>query len=498
MRSGNQARLGSTLPSRESAESGAPLPSRRELFSSLGNGFMGGALAYLLGRDLLSAQPLPADSGQAPDLKPRRPHFEPRAKSVIHLFMNGGHSQIDLFDPKPTLKKYEGQPPGRDLTNDVEQIASVGTLMPSPFEFQKRGRCGMEISEMLPFLSRKVDDIALVRSMFTKHFNHEPAIFLMQSGRTIVGRPSLGSWVVYGLGSENQNLPAYVVLDDPKMLPVNGLQNWQAGWLPPVYQGTRLKSEGSPLLNLQPKEEFPTPVLNMARSILSRLDRGHLHRHPGRPELQARITNYELAARMQIAASDALDLSQESPATHEMYGLNDEATASYGRRCLMARRLVERGVRMVQLYIEEQIWDQHSDLAGGLRYACGKTDKPVHALLTDLKQRGLWDSTLVVWGGEFGRLPLSQHPDKKAGRDHGPPGFSVWLAGAGIKGGTVYGATDELGHRAVENPVSVHDLHATILHLLGMNHRDLVYRREGRSERLTDEFPARVVKGILA
>ena len=434
MRPGDPTRLESNLPSRESAEAATPLPSRRELFSSLGNGFMGGALAYLLGRDLLSTPPLLADSRQVPDLKPRRPHYEPRAKSVIHLFMNGGPSQIDLFDPKPLLKKYEGQPPGRDLTNDVEQIASIGTLMPSPFEFKKRGQCGMELSELLPFLSRKVDDIALVRSMFTKHFNHEPAIFLMQSGRTIVGRPSLGSWVVYGLGSENQNLPAYVVLDDPKMLPVNGTQNWQSGWLPPIYQGTRLKSQGSPLLNLQPKEEFPGPVLNMARSILTRLDRGHLHRHPGQPELQARITNYELAARMQIAASDALDLSQESPATHEMYGLNDEATASYGRRCLMARRLVERGVRMVQLYIEEQIWDQHQNLTGGLRYACGKTDKPVHALLTDLKQRGLWDSTLVVWGGEFGRLPLSQHPDKAAGRDHGPPGFSVWLAGAGIKG----------------------------------------------------------------
>ncbi len=498
MNTGDQNKAPLTPLSQDSGETSLHLSSRRELFSSLGNGFFGGALAYLLGKDVLSSEPLLADTAQVADLKPRRPHFKPRARSVIHLFMNGGPSQIDLFDPKPMLKKYEGQPPGRDLANDVEQIASVGALMPSPFKFQQHGKSGMEISELLPFLSRKVDDIALVRSMFTTHFNHEPAIFLMQSGRTITGRPSLGAWVAYGLGSENQNLPAYVVLDDPKQLPVNGIQNWQSGWLPPIYQGTRLKSHGSPLLNLQPREEFPSPVLNLARSILKRLDQDHLLRHPSQPELQARITNYELAARMQISASDALDLSQESPATHEMYGLNDEATASYGRRCLMARRLVERGVRFVQLYIEEQIWDQHSNLEGGLRYACGKTDQPIHALLTDLKQRGLWDSTLVVWGGEFGRLPLSQHPDKEVGRDHGPPGFSVWLAGAGIKGGTVYGATDELGHRAVENPVSVHDLHATILHLLGMNHRDLVYRREGRNERLTDEFPARVVEGILA
>ena len=436
------------------------------------------------------------------NLKPKQPHFEPKTKAVIHLFMNGGPSQVDLFDPKPLLKKYEGQAPGRDLINDVEQISGLGTLMPSPFQFAKHGQSGIEISEMLPFLAQKVDDIALIRSMFTTHFNHEPAVFLMQSGRFLPSRPSLGAWVVYGLGSENQNLPAYVVLDDPKALPVNGIQNWQPGWLPPQYQGTRFRSQGSPILNLTPEREFPSPVLQAARSILDRMDSAHRSQRPGEPELDARIANYELAARMQMAATDALDLSRESPATLEMYGLNDELTASYGRRCLMARRLVERGVRFVQIYIEFQIWDHHSAIERRMHYTCGKTDKPVCALLTDLKQRGLLDSTLVVWGGEFGRLPLSQVKERGVkgleGRDHGPSGFSVWLAGGGVKGGTAYGATDDIGHRAVENPVSVHDFHATILHLLGINHRQLVYHRQGRNERLTDEFPAQVVKGILA
>ena len=357
----------------------------------------------------------------------------------------------------------------------------------------------MEVSELLPHLSRCADDVALIRSMYTTHFNHEPALFAMQTGRMMPGRPSLGAWVAYGLGSENSSLPAYVVLDDPKMLPVLGIQNWQAGWLPPVYQGTRMREQGSPLLNLKPSQEFPQPVLRLARSILEDLDQHHRSRRPGFPELEARIANYELAARLQLEASDALDLFQESVATQEMYGIDQEATAPYGRRCLMARRLVERGVRFVQLYIEQQIWDTHSELDRQLRYACLKTDQPVAALLTDLKRRGLLDTTLVIWAGEFGRPPLSQlRPGGNAGRDHGPAGFSVWLAGGGARGGTVYGATDELGHRAVESRVSVADFHATILHLLGMNHRDLAYRRHGRSERLTDEFRARVVHEILA
>lgn len=475
-------------------------PTRRDFFSRVGDGLHGAALASLLGSDLLGPQAAAAATGprRIYDLSPQEPHFEPRAKSVIQFFMNGGPSQVDLFDPKPALTKYEGQPPGRDLANDIEFINEAGGFMPSPYRFAKHGQSGMEVSEILPHLSKQVDDIAFVRSMFTTHFNHEPAIFIMQGGRQFSNRPALGSWIVYGLGSENQNLPAYVVLDDPKGLPVNHIQNWQAGWLPPVYQGTRVRSEGSPLLNLQPQEEYPAPVLDLARSLLARMDRRHRDARPGYPDLGARIMNYELAARMQLTASDALDVTQESEQTRAMYGLNDERTASYGKRCLMARRLVERGVRLVQIYIEGQIWDNHTDLDRELRYACGKTDQPIAALIQDLKRTGLFDETLLVWGGEFGRLPLAQSRDAGvSGRDHGPTGFTVWLAGAGVKGGTILGRTDEIGYKAVEDRVSVHDLHATILHLIGMDHRDLVYTHDGRNERLTDEFPARVVSEIL-
>jgi len=476
------------------------LGTRRTFFSRVGDGLYGAALAYLLGDELFSTNPaLAASPESVHDLRPREPHLQPKATSVIQFFMNGGPSQVDLFDPKPALEKYAGKPPGRDLANDIEFINEAGGFMPSPFKFAAQGKSGIEVSDAMPHLSQHIDDIALIRSMFTPHFNHEPSIFMMQSGRQFSNRPTLGSWVVYGLGSENQNLPAYVVLDDPKGLPVNHIQNWQSGWLPPVYQGTRVRAEGSPLLNLKAKEEFPPPVLNLARALLSRMDHEHRDQRPGQPDLGARITNYELAARMQLAASDALDLSQESPAVQELYGLNQEHTASYGRRCLMARRLIERGVRVVQLYIEGQIWDNHSDLIGGLKYACAKTDHPIAGLIQDLKQRGLFDSTLLVWGGEFGRLPLAQsRVGSDFGRDHGPTGFTVWLAGGGVKGGTVFGSTDDIGYKAVENRVSVHDFHATILHQLGMNHRELVYQRDGRKERLTDEFPARVVKEILA
>jgi hypothetical protein len=320
----------------------------------------------------------------------------------------------------------------------------------------------------------------------------------MHGGRILPTRPSLGAWIVYGLGAENQNLPAYVVLDDPKGPPINFIQNWQTGWLPAVYQGTRVRSEGSPILNLAAKQEYPSTIVDLSRSLLHRMDAAHREQHPGNVELEARIANYELAARMQIEATDALDLDKETDSTKEAYGMNEERTASYGKRCLMARRLIERGVRLVQIYIEGQIWDNHNKIRDGLDYACGKTDKPAAALVRDLKERGLLDSTLVVWGGEFGRLPIAQDPGPNAGRDHGPSGFSIWMAGGGVKAGTTYGATDDIGYRAAVDKVSVHDFHATVLHLLGMNHRDLVFEREGRQERITDEFPARVIDGILA
>ena len=468
--------------------------SRRDFFSRVGDGFHGAALAYLLGGDLFPPNPALAATSHRKvyDLRPRAPHFEPKAKAVIQLLMPGGPSQVDLFDPKPLLEKYAGQPPGRDLANDVLFADEAGGLMPSPFTFAKHGQSGMEISEIMPHLAKHVDDIALIRSMFTTNFTHGPATFLMLGGSVFPGRPTTGAWVVYGLGSENQNLPAYIALDEPGGS--TGIKNWQSGWLPPVYQGTRLRSEGSPMLNLNPREGLPREVRERERSLLARLAAAHRDQRPGQLDLDARIAAYELSARMQISATDVLDISQESPETQEMYGLNEETSASYGRRCLTARRLVERGVRFVQIHTKHGIWDNHSKLEKGLRYNCRQTDKPVSALLKDLKQRGLLDSTLIVWGGEFGRLPLSQAGD---GRDHGPTGFTVWMAGGGIKGGTVYGATDDVGYKAVENRVSVHDFHATILHLLGMDHEKLVYNHHGLDEKLTGQKPARVVKEIV-
>jgi hypothetical protein len=398
------------------------------------------------------------------------------------------------------LKKYAGTTPGQDLSSEVSSPDQAGGVLPSPYQFAPCGKSGIEISELLPHLRECVDDIALIRSMYGEHFNHVPALFLIQGGRILGNRPSMGAWVAYGLGSENQNLPAYVVLDDPKGLPVNGISNWQSAWLPPVFQGTRFRTDGPPVLNLNPRPELPGPLVEAERRLVRRMDEAHRLARPNQSELDGRIDGYELAARMQLEASSALDLAKEREVTREMYGLNDPLTSSYGKRCLMARRLVERGVRFVQLYIESQIWDAHSDLDKSLRYSCGKTDRPVAALLKDLKQRGLLDSTLVIWCGEFGRLPLSQTQDKSAGagRDHGPSGFSLWMAGGGVKPGVVYGATDELGHKAVDNRVSVHDFHATVLHLLGMNYRDLIFDRHGLKERLTDQFPARVVKELLS
>ncbi len=482
-------------------DAGRPLSARvtrRGFFSRISDGVHGAALATLLSDELFAASQAPHPT-VATDLRTRAPHFEPRAKSVIHLFMNGGPSQVDLFDPKPELKKYEGKQAPRDILTKIEFADEVGGLLPSPFEFKRHGECSMEVSELLPHFAGVVDDVTMIRSMWGESFNHEPSLFLMHSGRRMPGRPSLGSWVVYGLGSENQNLPGYVVLDDPKKLPVNGIQNWQSGWLPPVFQGTRVRSAGPPVLNLHPGEELASPLVNAERDLLRRLNHTHSEQRPWERDLQARIASYELAARMQLAAPDALDISQETEETKQMYGLNREETASYGTRCLMARRLVERGVRFVQIFIEYQIWDNHSNLEESLRYSCGKTDQPVAALINDLKRRGLLEDTLVIWGGEFGRMPLSQvGREGSAGRDHGPDGFSMWMAGGGVKRGHVHGATDEIGHKAVEGRVSVQDFHATLLHLLGLDFQKLTFERHGLEERLTDQYPARVVQDILA
>jgi hypothetical protein len=354
----------------------------------------------------------------------------------------------------------------------------------------------------MPHLAGVVDELAFIRSMWTTNLTHEPAIYLVQSGKMGPGRPVLGSWVVYGLGSENQDLPAYVVLDDPLGLPVNGVDNWHAGFLPPVFQGTRFRPSGSPILNLRPDRAQPEEVVGEERALLGRLDRLHRARRPGHPALDARIASFELAARMQLAATDALDISKESVAVREMYGVGQAPTDSYARRCLIARRLVERGVRFVQLYINAQIWDNHTALATDLKAACDRTDRPIAALIRDLKQRGLLDSTLVVWGGEFGRLPIAQLPTDRnaarAGRDHNKNAFCTWMAGGGVEGGTTYGATDDLGLAAVENRVSVPDWHATILHLLGLHHERLYVEDNGLKEKLTGVTEARVVRGIVA
>ena len=477
------------------------LLSRRDLFERVPGGIYAAALGSLLAKEssIFASEP-----SRAPftDLKPRTPHFPAKANSVIHLFMNGGPSQMDLFDPKPILDKQHGKPYVDKLAGEIEFIQSAGALMRSPFKFAQHGQCGAWISNAMPYLATVVDDIAFIKSMFTTNLTHEPAVYLVQTGKMGPGRPTLGSWVVYGLGSENQNLPAYVVLDDPRGLPVNGVENWQSGFLPPLFQGTRFRSTGSPVLNLRPEGERSEGVVKAERELLAKLDRMHKEAHPGQTTLDARIASYELAARMQLAATDALDLNQEPLALKEMYGIGREPTDSYGRRCLIARRLVERGVRFVQLYINSHIWDTHNNIAAELKSACDRTDRPIAALLRDLKQRGLLDSTLIVWGGEFGRLPIAQLPpdkdERKAGRDHNKNAFCTWMAGAGIKGGTTYGATDDLGFAAVEDRVSVPDWHATILHLLGLHHDELFVEQNGLKEKLTGVQEARVVKGILA
>ena len=467
----------------------------------MADGLYGAALTTLLSSDIYGALDHDDEGTRAVyDLTKRRPHFEPKAKSVIHLFMNGGPSQMDLFDPKPMLEKHHGEPYFDKVAADLTTPETAGGLMRSPFKFKQFGKAGTWVSDALPHFTEVVDEVALIRSMHTMHPNHEPALFAIQSGRIIPGRPSMGSWVVYGLGTENQSLPAYVVLDDPLGLPVNGTQNWQAGFLPPVYQGTRIRSTGSPILNLAPEVEAPSEVVQAGRDLLLRLDQIHKRKHPNQLQLDARIASYELAAKLQMEATDALDISKESKETLEMYGVGQEPTDSYARRCLMARRLIERGVRFVQLYINGQIWDNHSFLARDMKAAAARTDKPVAALIKDLKQRGLMKDTLVIWGGEFGRMPIAQMENglESAGRDHNPHAFTLWMAGAGIKSGTVLGSTDELGHQAIEDRVSVTDWHATILHLLGLDYQRLVFDQNGLKEKLTSVLEARVVDQILA
>ena len=406
------------------------------------------------------------------------------------------------FDPKDELNKRHGEDYFNKIAGEVEFPEAAGALMKSPFQFAQRGECGAWVSDVMPHFATQVDQVSLIRSMYSTNLTHEPALYKIHSGSEFIGRPSLGAWVSYGLGTENQNLPAYVVLDDPLGLPVNGIDNWTSGYLPPLYQGTRFRATGAPVLDLKPDFAEPESITHLERELIGRLDHLHQVERTERPQLAARISSYELAARMQLAASSALDLTQESAATLKMYGIGQPVTESYGRRCLIARRLIERGVRFVQLFINSQIWDNHSNIGTSLKEACDRTDQPVAALLADLKQRGLLDSTLVLWGGEMGRLPIAQLPgDKdpnKAGRDHNKNAICTWMAGGGIKGGFVLGKTDELGFAAVENRVSVEDWHATILHLLGLHHESLFIDRNGLKERLTGVTQPRIVTEVIA
>jgi hypothetical protein len=419
-----------------------------------------------------------------------------KAKAVISLFQHGGPSQMDLFDEKPALNKYSGKPyPGGNL--EVHFDKQAGNVLEAPYKFAKHGQCGMELSELLPHTGSIADEIALIRSMTTGSVDHESALRIIHTGKFLAGLPSMGSWILYGLGSMNENLPAYVVLSDPGGLPVDGERNWSSGFLPAVYQGTPFRSGDSPVFNLTTPARISPPARENQLAFLKQLNQRHAVKFPENTELTARIANFETAANMQSAVPEALDLSKESEETKKMYGLDNPTTEEYGRRCLIARRLVERGVRFVQLFLNGQPWDTHDKNAERLKGLCAKTDQPSAALVKDLKQRGLLDSTVVLWTGEFGRLPISQGKD---GRDHNRHAFSLWVAGGGFKRGLVYGATDEFGYAAVENVIPVHDFHATLLHTLGLDHRALTFQHEGRPTSLTDPdvTDAKVVKELLA
>jgi hypothetical protein len=474
--------------------------SRREFLSRNALGVGSVALAWMLRQDRLLATPPGKPRGPLSfDLKSKSGPLVPRARAMISLFMHGGPSHVDLLDPKPELRRRSGQDYSGEITFSFVDRASK-KLFGSPWKFHRRGQCGTEVSELLPHFASIVDDVCLVRSMHTDINGHEPSIWSMHTGRAQPGRPHVGSWLTYGLGTESQSLPAYLVLTDPGGLPVDGVRNWSNGWMPPLFQGTVIRPTEPRILNLDPPTHLKGDLQEQNLAFLKQLNRDHAQRHPGEADLEARIASYELAARMQSAAKEALDISGESEATRQLYGLDDPVTREYGTRCLIARRLVERGVRFVQIFINGQIWDNHEGIVKNLATCCAKTDKPSAALVKDLKARGLLDSTVVHWGGEIGRLPVTENhgAPEKAGRDHNGQGFSSWFAGGGFRGGMTYGETDEFGHKAVVNPVSAHDYHATLLHLFGLDHEQLVYHYNGQEQRLTDAKPCRVVKDLIA
>ncbi len=448
---------------------------RRDFLKKAGAGFGMMGLAGLLQDDGLLAGGIES-AGTLDPMTPRLPHYPAKAKAIIWLFMEGAPSSVDLFDPKPELTKRDGQRISIDVFN-----GNPGPLMKSPFSFKQYGQSGAWVCEKYPNVAKHVDDFAFIKSLYSESNDHVPALYQINTGIPRPGFPSAGAWITYGLGSESQNLPGYVVLGNTQGVK-GGPLNWSAGFLPTSYQGTLFRSSGAPILNLNRPEHVTREDQRAQLDFMKAINSGHLEQHEAEPDLLARIQSFELAYRMQMEASDLTDFSGESKETRELYGLDQEHSKSVGTKCLMARRLIERGVRFVQVYSDGE-WDAHSDLKGNHSQHCAATDVPIHGLLTDLKRRGLMDSTLVVWGGEFGRMPVSQG---NGGRDHNPNGFMAWMTGAGIKGGTSYGETDEIGYKAVIDRTSVHDLHATMLHLLGMNHEKLTYFHNGRSYRLTD------------
>jgi hypothetical protein len=459
--------------------------SRRDFLFRAGGGFGGLALSWLLVRDgFAAAKELPGKA--ANPLAAKKPHFRAKAKSVIFMFMVGGPSPVDLFDPKPELQKRHGQPLPKSFGMPVSQFTKGDTpLLASTRKFKKHGKAGLDVSDLMPHLAGCVDDIAFLRSCWCTSTVHAPAMYELHSGRTTMGFPSLGSWVTYGLGSVSENLPAYCVMLQPEGTPEGGAPCWGAAFLPAVYQGTVFRKGASPILNLRPPAQITRGQQRRTLDLMQRMNQLELDSEDS--ELSARMASYELAFRMQKHAPEAVDLARETVATKKAYGLDDKRTADFGTRCLLARRLVERGVRFVQLYsgggpIVTQ-WDAHDDLNPNHEKMCGHVDKPIAALLQDLKRRGLLDTTLVVWASEFGRTPMSQGGK---GRDHNPYGYTMWLAGGGVKGGQAIGATDEFGLRAVRDRISVNDFHATILHLLGLDHELLTFLHNSRDERLTD------------
>ena len=468
---------------------------RRDFLARGGLGFGSLALTSLLAQESRPTVAAPQAVSHNP-LSARPAHFAPQATSVIFLFMAGGPSQMETFDPKPLLNRLHGQPVPESFGKvKTQRTTEASLLLGSGRTFKAQGDSGQLMSDLFPHLGSEADEIAVIRSLQADSIVHAPALYQMNTGRTLMGHPSLGSWLLYGLGSENENLPAYVVMLDPDGTTVGGPPCWGSGYFPPVFQGTLFRPGATPIIDLNPADGRSRTRQRQSLDLLKSLNQ--LGRRPDDEQLLSRLATYELAFRMQTEAPEAVDLNQETRQTHRLYGADQEPTAEFGRRCLMARRLVERGVRFVQLYSGggpgNMTWDGHGDIEENHLRMAGQTDQPIAGLLKDLRQRGLLDSTLVIWAGEFGRTPMSQG---KTGRDHSPFGFCAWMAGGGIVGGRSVGATDEIGLRAVDRPIHVRDFHATILHQLGLDQEELTFLHDGREEKLTD-IGGQVIREIL-